>query len=301
MTGDRAESPGGDQGRATATDRTTGGVGTVLDGVEGIPVRRDGGSGRPPLLLINSLGTDRSSWDRPLPFWSPYLEVLRYDQRGHGATRRSTAGMTLADLGRDALEVLDAAGAEQAMVCGCSLGGLVAQWVAIHAPERVASLVLADTAARVGTADAWQQRAAVVRHRGMDAVAAQVIERFFSGGFRVREARVVAEVERRLRAQDPEGYAASCEVLAGADLRADVSAVRAPTLVIVGDEDVATPLAQARDLAASIPGAELVQLPGAGHLAPIEQPGRFAGLVLGGHPDPTVRSAVTTAGGHPPP
>lgn len=240
--------------------------------------RVDGDGDGPALLLVNSLGTDLSLWDAHVPSWSATHRVVRYDQRGHGASSTPAGPYTVDQLGQDAIAVLDAHGVDRADVCGLSLGGVVALWLAIHVPDRVGRVVLADTDARVGTEEAWRERAAAVRSGGMGAVTDLVLERFFSDGFRATGAPAVRRVGDGLRAGDPEGYAASCEALATADLRESANRIHAPCLVIVGSEDVATPPDGARDLRDRL-GAAYVELPGAGHLANLEQPEVFTGLV----------------------
>ncbi|MFA9444081.1 3-oxoadipate enol-lactonase [Egicoccus sp. AB-alg6-2] len=253
----------------------------VVQTDDGVRLRTwtDGDPDAPPLLLINSLGTDLSMWDAQVPGWSPSHRLLRYDQRGHGTSSVPDGPYTVARLGRDALTVLDHHGVERADVCGISLGGLVALWLAAHVPERVRRVVLADTAAKVGTEDAWRARAATVREQGMDAVVDLVLGRFFSPTFRAGRAPALARVEQGLRRAAPEGYAASCEALATADLLAEAAAVRAPCLVVVGTADEATPPADAQALHAALPHAGYAELPGAGHLANLEQPEPFERLV----------------------
>jgi 3-oxoadipate enol-lactonase len=263
---------------------------TTTDGVR-LHSRRDGQAPgtSPRLLVINSLGTDLRSWDRAVAIWGEHLDILRYDQRGHGASGTGTPGADLHRLGRDALAVLDHHGVERAHVCGCSLGGLVAQWLAVEAPERVEGLVLVDTAMRVGSEEAWRDRAALVRDGGMEAVVPLVLERFFSDEARATNRSGVAQVARVLLNLDPEGYAQACEVLATADLREIAGAIQASTLVVVGEKDVATPPHQALELA-KVTGAALEVLPGAGHLAGVEQPEALGRLVLehlGVRPDTT--------------
>jgi 3-oxoadipate enol-lactonase len=241
--------------------------------------RTDGDDALPALLLLNSLGTDLSMWDPQVPAWTAHRRVLRFDQRGHGRSDVPPGQYTVEQLGADAIAVLDAHGVETVDVCGISLGGLVALWLAAAAPDRVRRLVLADTAARVGTRAAWQERVDLVRRGGMAAITDLVISRFFSEGFRASDNPVLERVASGLQAMSPEGYAASCELLAVTDLHHAAAAARAPTLVIVGSEDLPTPPEDARDLAARIPGARLVELPGAGHLANLEQPEDFARAV----------------------
>jgi len=243
--------------------------------------RSDGDSEAPPLLLCNSLGTTLATWDLTADSWSRSRRVIRFDQRGHGRSDAPAGPYDLARLGRDAVAVLDAWEVPQADVCGISLGGQVALWLAAHEPDRVARIVLADTAARVGSPEAWQERATLVRAGGMGAVVELVMERFFSHAFRSRAEPVLEQARDQLLSTAVEGYAASCEALAIADLRDEAGRVVASALVVVGTEDEATPPDQARDLDGLLPDSVLVTLEGAGHLSHLEQPDRFARLVDG--------------------
>lgn len=249
------------------------------DALAGIATRVDGEDGAPALLCCNSLGTSLSMWDLQVPQWSRHHRVIRFDASGHGGSATTSGPTTIETLGRDALAVLDAHGVGSADLCGLSLGGLVALWLAIHHPERVDRLVIACSAARIGTRTRWEERAALVRSDGMDAIAGAVVGRFFTAGFRERDPGTVADVERTLRAVEPEGYAGACLALATADLRTDLGRVGAATLVIAGSEDVATPTATVAELHAGIAGARWLELSGAGHLANIEAPDRFTTAV----------------------
>lgn len=239
----------------------------------------DGDPGARPLLLLNSLGTDLTMWDDQVEAWARTHHVLRFDHRGHGASEAPDGPYTVDRLGQDAVDVLDAYEVDRADLCGLSLGGLVALWVAGNAPHRVDRAVFADTAAKVGTEEAWRARADTVRAEGMDAVVDLVLTRFFSESFRTSGDPAVTALDRRLRTTSPEGYAASCDALGSADLRELTSHVTADCLVVVGTADEATPPSDAQELHRLLPDAELVELPGAGHLANLEQPDRFRQLV----------------------
>ena len=151
----------------------------------------EGAPGAPALLLINSIASTRDLWARQLEAFASAYRVIRYDARGHGQSSDPPGDYTIEQLGRDALAILDDAGAGTAHVCGISLGGLTAMWLGIHAPDRVRSLVLANTAARIGTVESWTERMALVREQGMTAVAELTIPRWFSPGFRERDPETV--------------------------------------------------------------------------------------------------------------
>ena len=248
-------------------------VGADADAIN-MHYRRDGNPALPCLVLSNSLGTDLTMWDAQAAALSDTFHVLRYDTRGHGFSETGRARAGLARLGSDVLALLDHLDIARAAFCGISMGGITGQWLGVHAPERIERLVLANTAACIGSADAWRTRAAQVRATGMDAVADGAAARWFTPGFAEREAGSVTRLVQRLRAQSAPGYAACCEALADADLRADVASITAPTLVIAGEHDPVTTVADAAWLAAQIGGARTVTLP-ASHISNIEAADAF--------------------------
>lgn len=241
----------------------------------------DGPDGAPVLLCLNSLGTGRELWDPQVPGWSTNRRVVRFDQRGHGASSAPAPPYLVERMGRDAIEVLDAFGVSRADLCGLSLGGVVALWVAIHHPDRVDRLTLACTAARVGTEQAWRDRADAVLADGTAGIADMVLSRFFSEGFRSRDPATVARFRSVLVETSDQGYAGACLALAEADLRDQVAEVAAPTLVVAGAADVATPPEQMREQFAALHDVRFVELEGAGHLANLEAPAVFTRSVEG--------------------
>jgi 3-oxoadipate enol-lactonase len=239
----------------------------------------EGDQTAPPLVLVHSAGADHGMWDRNVPTLQGRFRLIRYDARGHGRSDVPPAPYTLDDLGTDLVAVLDALGVASAHVVGASLGGLVALWLAVRHPDRVRGAVFAGAAARFGTPESWEERAEAVRRAGTEAVVDLVMSRFFSERFRREEADVVAGFADVLRRQSPEGYVGTCLALRDADLRGEVSATLAPSLVVVGDEDVSAPPTEAEALRAAIPGARLLMLEGAGHLCTVERPDVFEDIV----------------------
>jgi 3-oxoadipate enol-lactonase len=201
--------------------------------------------------------------------------------RGHGRSPVPAPPYTLADLGADLIALLDRHGVERASLCGVSLGGMVSMWVAAHAPERVARLVVCSSSALLGPPEAWAERAALVRRSGMEAVADAVVARWFTPAFAAARPDVVAPVRADLAATPPAGYAACCEVVGAMDLRADLGSIRAATLVISAAHDPSTPPEHARAIAAGIPGARLVVLPDGAHLVNLETPDVVTALISG--------------------
>jgi 3-oxoadipate enol-lactonase len=171
--------------------------------------------------------------------------------------------------------LLDGLGIDRAHVCGLSLGGMVALWLAIHRPERVSRAVLANTAARIGTVESWSARIAAVELGGMAAIRDTVLERFLSEGFRQREPELTRAVAEMVLATPTAGYVGCCAALRDADLRNLVSTIEAPSLVIGGELDEATPPAQAEDLHAGIVPSELMVIPNVAHLSNLEAPDLF--------------------------
>lgn len=255
----------------------------------GITVHYDltGPADAPVLLLANSIGTSFHIWDAMVPVLSRRWRLLRYDMRGHGLTEATpvtdgagyTAGYTMDLLAGDAAALLDALGIARAHVCGLSIGGMMAQRLAVTAPERVHGLVLCGTAGVIGPPPVWTDRIAAIRARGMGAIAEGVMARWFTEGFRAKRPDQIRGYAAMLGRTTEDGYVGCAMAIRDADLRADGARIAAPTLVVVGERDVATPPALARDLADSIPGARLALLPDAAHIPCVERPAELAALI----------------------
>jgi 3-oxoadipate enol-lactonase/4-carboxymuconolactone decarboxylase len=235
-----------------------------------VHVQVSGPPGAPPLLLLHSLGTSLHVWDPQAEALSASFRVIRPDMRGHGLSSVTPGPYDIAALARDSIAVLDALGAGKAHVAGLSIGGLLAQSLAAQAPERVASLILCDTALSLPPPDTWLQRAATVRAQGMPAVVDAVMARWVTAGF--MDSAPAHGLRAMLLRTDPEGYAGAAEAIAAADLTARISALDVPALVLVGDQDQATPLASAEALSRAIKGSALLVLAGAAHIPTIERP-----------------------------
>jgi 3-oxoadipate enol-lactonase len=235
----------------------------------------------PALVLSNSLGTSLAMWDDHLSALTGDFRVLRYDQRGHGRSPAPPGPYAVADLARDALDLLDRLGLMRVSVCGVSLGGMTAMWLAINAPERIDRLALCCTSAHLPPRETWTERAATVRARGMGAVVDAALDRWFTPAFRERRPETVERTRRMLLDTSVEGYASCCEAIASHDLRAEVGSIRAPTLVLVADDDPATPPEHGRRIAEVIDGARLVVVQGARHLAAVERPEEFRRELVG--------------------
>jgi len=233
------------------------------------------------LVLGSSLGTSIAMWDPLIGELSRAHDVIRFDHRGHGASPLPSGPSEIADLGGDVLALLDRLGLERVDYAGVSLGGMVGMWLAAHAPERIASLVVICSSALLGPPEMWASRAGAVRDAGsVDAVADAVIERWFSPSYAAAHPDVLAWMRRMLHDCPPEGYASLCEAIGGMDLRGALASIVAPTLVIAAAQDPATPPAHGEAIAASVAGARLIVLGRGAHMAAIEHPGEVAAMIV---------------------
>jgi 3-oxoadipate enol-lactonase len=237
-----------------------------------------GSPDRPPLILMHSIGTEKGIFDRAAPFLEQNFYLIRLDLRGHGASQASAGDYSLALFAQDICAVMDAAGLGRALICGVSLGGMIAMQMALDSPDRVRGLVLACTSAAMSPA-LWPERIATVGAHGMAPVAEGWVSRHFADDY-VRANPAQADTARlRLLAMDPVGYAGAAAAIRDMDLWPHLARITAPTLVIAGKLDIATPYqGHGEHIVAAIPGAELALLP-ASHLACIEQPELFSNSV----------------------
>jgi 3-oxoadipate enol-lactonase/4-carboxymuconolactone decarboxylase len=240
--------------------------------------RLEGADDRPVLLLLHPLGSDLNLWDRMLPLLTGELRVLRMDLRGHGASDTQPGDHCLHTLAADVLAVMDAARVPRAAICGLSLGGMIAMSLALSAPQRLSALVCACSSPKMD-AQLWAQRIGAIRAQGLGALADAALQRYFSPAFAAAHPEITGTVRTALLAMDAEGYAGCAAAIRDMDLVARLAEIRAPTLVISGQNDVSTPLqGHGERLLAGIGGARLVQLPAA-HFAAVEAPEAFAGAL----------------------
>jgi 3-oxoadipate enol-lactonase len=226
----------------------------------------------PAVVLSNSLGSTHRMWDAQLADLEQRFRVVRYDTRGHGASPAPDGPYGIDDLADDLVALLDRLGIAKAHLVGLSLGGMTVMRVAIRNPERVQRLALLCTGAQLPPASAWTERAALVRAQGSASVAAAVVQRWFTPAYLEANPGVRSAYEQMIAATSAEGYAACCEAIAELDLREQLSTITAPTLAIAGADDPATPPAKLEEIVARIPGARLLTVPQAAHLANAEQP-----------------------------
>jgi len=233
-----------------------------LDGAEGLPV----------LVLSNSLGTDLHMWDTQIPAFTQYFRVLRYDTRGHGRSLVTEGPYSIEQLGRDVLALLDALHFDKVHFCGLSMGGLIGQWLGIHAGSRLNKLIVCNTAAKIANPDVWNPRIEMVLRDGAAAMVAlrdASIARWFTPGYAVEHPDQAKRITDMLAATSPQGYAANCGAVRDADFREQLGAIEVPTLVIAGTEDAVTPPAGGHFIQAHVKGAEYAEF-FAAHLSNVE-------------------------------
>ena len=240
-----------------------------------------GPDGAPLLVLVNSLGTDLRVWDALLQLLADRFQTLRYDKRGHGLTDATPGPYTIGALAGDLARLLDARQARQAVVCGLSIGGMIAQALASARPDLVRGLVLMDTAHKIGTAEMWGERMAAIRAGGIASIADAILVRWFSPDFHAHRAAELAGWRNMLSRTPVEGYLGCCAAIRDADLTATTRALSVPTLCMVGDMDGSTPPDLVAELAGLLPNAKLATIAGAGHLPCVEQPTTVADAMLG--------------------
>lgn len=242
----------------------------------------EGAEPAPVVTLSHSLATDLSMWS---PQMEPLLKsyrVLRYDTRGHGNTDAPHAPYSLEMLAEDALGLLRALGIKKTFFMGISMGGMIGQVLGLKAPEILSGLILCDTASRIPdeAGPVWNERIEAVRQKGMESQVDSTIDRWFTPRFRDRRPEVVKGVEAMIRATSIEGYAGCAHAIRELNLTERISDIRAPTLIIVGEDDPGTPVSASEEIQRRIRNSELVVLKSAAHLSNIEQSAAFNKAVL---------------------
>jgi 3-oxoadipate enol-lactonase/4-carboxymuconolactone decarboxylase len=226
----------------------------------------------PVVVFSTSVGATLEMWDPQIRAFSDRFRLLRYDTRGHGRSQVVDRPTSIEDLADDLAGLLDALGIAKAHLVGLSLGGMTGQALALRYPDKLESLVLLATSAYLPPAEAWTERAATARAKGMATIADTVMSRWFTRAFKERAPAIVAATRERFIANDANGYAICCEAIRDMDLRPAIGAVRTPTLILAGADDPATPVAMMEDIRARIPDAEMIIVPRTAHLLNLERP-----------------------------
>ncbi len=250
-----------------------------VDGCK-LNVEVTGAANAPVLMLSNSLGTTLDMWAPQVKPFTERFRLVRYDRRGHGKSDAPPGPYSMERLGRDVLGILDHLGIETVDWCGLSMGGMVGQWLGANTPTRVRRLVLANTACYYPVKDPWNERTAAARKNGIAPIAEATMGRWFSEGFIAREPATIARMKEMMLTTPVAGYIGCCEAVRDMDHRDLLPKIKAPTLMIAGNYDVATPVEGAKYIQAHIPGAALTLLD-AGHISNVEQTEGFTASVLG--------------------
>jgi 3-oxoadipate enol-lactonase len=231
----------------------------------------------PPLVLSHSLGCAGAMWDAQVAWLAQRFRVINVDTRGHGQTDAPPGAYTLEQLADDLDALLDALGIDTCRYMGLSMGGMIGMTHALRRPGRLTHLILCNTSSRIGpdAAPVWAQRIAIAQQQGMEPIVEPTLTRWFTAPFRAAAPAEVARVGAMVRGTPVAGYVGCCHAIPKVDLLDALPAIRVPTLVIAGDQDVGTPLEMARAIQQAIPGAQLACLPQAAHLSNIEQPAMF--------------------------
>lgn len=248
-----------------------------LDGVS-IYYEMSGPPAARTLMFSNSLGSDLHMWDKVVPLVEHDFRVLRYDARGHGLSGTPALPWSMEMLAGDLIGLLNALSIDRVHLCGLSLGGMLGLWLASHSPDRIRRLVLANTAARIGSREMWDTRIAAVKAQGMAALARATVERWLTPQYIRQNPEEAEAIRSMVERTPPEGYIGCCGVLRDTDLRGALARIQASCLVITGTHDPATPPADGRLLASGLRHAGYLELDAA-HLSAWERPAEFAGAL----------------------
>ena len=236
--------------------------------------RTEGPADGPPVVFANSLGTDMRLWDPIMPLLPEGPRYIRWDKRGHGLSSLPRAPYAMGALVRDAEALLDHLHVRECVFVGLSIGGMIAQGLAVKRPDQVRAMVLSNTGAKIGTADIWRDRIETVNAKGIEPLADAVMERWFSKSFRATPE--LALWRTMLVRQPAEGYSGCSSAISGSDFYASTATLRLPTLGIAGSEDGSTPPDLVRETVELIPGSSFHLIRGAGHLPCVENPEEYA-------------------------
>lgn len=233
----------------------------------------------PVLMFSNSLGCTMQMWDELVPYLLPYFRVLQYDTRGHGYSEVTEGEYNVAMLGQDVIDLLDDLNIDKVYFCGLSMGGLIGQWLGVNHPERLHKLVISNTDSKIGTVEGWNERIKTINEQGMSAIVSGTMKKWFTEAYRNDNPSRIAEMTEMFLANRTAGYSACCAVVRDADFRVELKTIPVETLIITGDEDVVTNVAQAKKMEQEIPDAK-VKVFHARHLTSTELPKAYADSLI---------------------
>jgi 3-oxoadipate enol-lactonase len=239
----------------------------------------EGSESAPALMLSNSLGTNLHMWDDQAPEFAKHFRLVRYDRRGHGKSEVPNGPYSMERFGRDVISILDALKIKKTNWCGLSMGGMVGQWLGARAPDRVDKLILSNTNYNYADKAPWNDRIKFVKEKGLAELVDPNMERWFTKEFRARAPQTIARMKEIFLTTKTPGYIACCEAIRDMNFTASNPRVSAPTLVIVGKQDPATPPSAGEAIAQQIKGAKLAALDAA-HISNMEQPKLYTETVL---------------------
>lgn len=231
-----------------------------------------GASNAPTIVFSNSLGSDLRLWDRLCRYLEKKYRVIRYDTRGHGLSDISNTPYSIKMLTDDLAALLEVLEVDRAIICGISVGGLIAQQLATTHPQIVQGLILCNTAPKIGDEEMWLDRIKKIKSNGIKSQADAILDRWFSSKFKSEKKIEIVGWNSMLTRTTVDGYIATCEAIKNADLHASTEQIAVPTLCIAGNEDLVTTPKNVQDMAMMINDATFKRIDDAGHLPPIEKP-----------------------------
>jgi 3-oxoadipate enol-lactonase len=239
----------------------------------------EGRADGPVLAFSHCLGANLTMWDQLMPAVTEKYNVLRYDMRGHGQSSTPAGPYTMADLGNDFRALLDHLEIPSVRFCGLSIGGAIGIWLGINGGQQIGKLVLANTAAKIGTEETWNDRIHKVRAEGTASIASTQVGRWFTPEYVQQQPTMIDRMIATLSSTSAEGYVGCCVALRDMDFRAELRLVRPPTMVMSGRFDPVAPPSDGHTLEKGIPGARYVELPSS-HVSAVEKPAEFAEALL---------------------
>lgn len=237
----------------------------------------EGARNGPAVVFAHAMGMDHSVWDKVIALLPPTLRIIRFDLRGHGASATPPAPYSMGTLVRDAETLLDHLNIRDCVFVGSSIGGMVAQGLAIKRLDQIRALVIANSVTKMGTKDTWARLIDMTKAKGLDARFEEDLAQTFSPAFRKSPA--LGQWAELLRAQRLEAFLGCAAAIAGTDFYTTTASLRLPALIIASSDDAITPTDMVRELAELIPTAQFHLIRKAGHLPMIEQPAEFAGVL----------------------
>jgi 3-oxoadipate enol-lactonase len=236
----------------------------------------------PWVVMSHSLACSLEMWDPQVDALKGGYKVLRFDTRGHGRSDAPSGAYTLEMLADDLQGLLQSRGVERPHFVGLSMGGMIGMVYALKYPGALRSLVLCDTTSRLGpeVKPVWEERIRTATEKGMEPLVEPTLKRWFTEPMLARRPAVIDTVAAMIRATPAVGYVGCCHAIPKIDVTARLEEIRCPIRIIVGEQDVGTPVAMAQEIHAAAPGSELVVIPNASHLSNLEQPEAFNRALL---------------------